>query len=401
MKASGKLNRLLTPEFRLVAACSWLDEPCWPAQRDLVLQILQSGVCAEEFLALVKRHRVTALAHAVLTRAAADAAVDVSWVRRLQPVARQSQMQSLRLHAEWLRISKWCLDANICARTLKGPGLSARLYRNVGLRHTRDLDLLVKPGDRERLLDVLEAGGYTVDRGFAPHRRHSLAFRIARSLEYHTACRSGDGLIVEVHSHLERPLNSRMDEPWTELAWAAEESTQALFDFLYCTLHGCLHGWSRLKWLGDLRVMAGRITEEQWPDLIRHAEELRVHTLLGETLFLLKWITGLTLPNAAEALVKRAGKPAHRLASQAIGWMAKPEPHLHGIRLADKVHQWQLGWQVGRRLPMGERMSYWLSQTLFSSADMREVELPGWLTGLYAVIRPLAFISRTMQRRIL
>lgn len=396
MRISDKVSRLLTPEFRLLAACAWLDEVNWPAQHDLVLELLGSVTHPEEFLSLVRRHRLPVLAHTVLVRATREAGIEVAWIQRLRSHARQTRIRNLRLHSEWQRIEKLSLEAQIRLRTLKGPGLSTRLYGDVGMRHTRDLDLLVRPDDVDRLLDVLETAGYDVDRGFAPHRRGSLAFRISRSLEYHTACRSSDGLMVEVHSHLERALDSSMSESWTELAWSLEPRTQAYFDLLYCTLHGSQHGWSRLKWLGDLRVMASRITEEEWPDLLRHAEKLRLQILLAETLLLLHWITGLALPERVMPFLRTVSEPSRRMANQASEWMRMPEQNLNSTTLPDRIRRCHLGWRVGQRLPIRERATYWLSQALFSSTDMRALELPTCLTGLYPIIRPLSFLGRSI-----
>lgn len=387
----------LPPELRLLAACAWLDEADWPAQRALVRKMLNAEIEPSKFHSLAKRHRVAALVYTVLTRAVAGANIEVEWIRRLRPSACQARLRSLALDAEWRRISKLSVDAGIRIRPLKGASLSERLYGDPGIRHARDVDLLVAPQQMERLLDLLHAAGYEVDHGLWPRRRKGAAFRISRLLEYHTACRSPTGLTVEVHSHIERPPRSRMEEIWSAAAWDAEPGVQARFDFLYCTLHGCMHGWSRLKWLGDLRVMASRLGEAEWPVVIGMAGQLRLETLLAGTLLLLDRVTGLPAPTAAAALMEdeRAG----RLARQAIGWMTMPEQNLNRCTVRNNFRRWQLEWQVERRLPVREYAFYWLARLLFSPTDLYTFDLPAPLV-LYPAIRPFSTLGRSIAAAV-
>lgn len=218
-------------------------------------------------------------------------------------------------------------------------------------------------------------------------------------LEYHTTCRSPKGFTVEVHSHIERPSNSRMEEIWSAAAWNAEPGVQARFDFLYCTLHGCMHGWSRLKWLGDLRVMASRIRQDEWPVVIGMAGQLRLETLLAGTLLLLDWIAGLPVPGAAAALLEEAGERARRLARQAINWMNMPEQDLNRCTVRNNFRRWQLEWQVERRLPIREYAFYWLAKLLFSPTDLYTFELPAPLV-LYPAIRPFSTLGRSIAAAV-
>lgn len=384
----------MTPELRLLAACAWLDEPNWSAQRSMVLSLLDSDIDRAHFHSLVKRHRVPVLAYTVLKRAMGEPDSQTEWIRRLRTSASHSRLRNFALHAEWRRISKLSIDANIPIRSLKGASLSAQLYGDATIRHARDVDVLVAPQDLERLLDILYAARYEVDHGLWPRRRRGAVGRISRLLEYHTTCRSPEGFDVEVHSHIERPSSSRIEGIWAAAAWNTEPGAQMRFDFLYCTLHGCMHGWSRLKWLGDLRVMASRLNADEWQDVIKLAGRLRLQTLLAGTLLLLDWIVGFELPPAATALVEQAGERARRAANQAIGWINMPEPDLNRCTLQNSFRRWQLEWRVERRLPVRDNAQYWLTKLLFSSIDLYKFELPAPLTVLYPLIRPFSTLGR-------
>jgi hypothetical protein len=360
----------------------------------MVLALLDSRIDPAQFHSLVKRHRVPVLAYTVLKRAVGEPDFQTEWIRRLRTSAFHSRLRNLALHAEWQRISKLCIDADIPIRSLKGASLSARIYGDAGIRHARDVDVLVAPQDLERLLDLLYAAHYEVDHGRWPRRRRGATVRLSRLLEYHTTCRSPEGFTVEVHSHIERPSSSRIEEIWAVAAWNTEPGAQARFDFLYCTLHGCMHGWSRLKWLGDLRVMASRLNVDEWPEVIELAGRLRLQTLLAGTLLLLHWIAGFELPLAATAVVEQAGERALRLANQAIDWIIMPEPDLNRCTIQNSFRRWQLEWRVERRLPVRDNAQYWLTKLLFSPIDLYTFELPAPLTVLYPLIRPFSTLGR-------
>ena len=399
MRASSNTKRTSAPEFRLAAACAWLDERNWSRQRETVLTLLDSGIDPIKFYSLVKRHRIPALSYRVLSRATADAGRELTWLAQLRPGANRSRLQSLKLHAEWQRIHKLCQSDAIGIRTLKGSVLSVSLYGDAGMRHARDLDLFVKPQNLERLLDLLRTSGYEIDCGFRPHRR-GLTHRIFRLVNYHVTCKSAAGSTIEVHSHIERPLNSEIDTSWTKFAWSPEPCIQAQFDMLYCTLHGSCHGWSRLKWLGDLRTMVGRMRENEWQDLIEIAAQLRLQNFLAAAMLLLHWVTDFPLPETALDLLETSGEAPCHLANQAISWMTIPEAELNRTTMRNTFRRWQLAWQIDRRLPFRELGVYWLTKLLFSPTDLLAIELPPALLALYPVIRPVSSLRRNFAAMV-
>src|SRR5450631_1551270 len=63
----------LTPEFRLLAACSWIAPPALEQdQAERIASLCRGGIDWQEFLVLVRRHAVPALAYATLGRHAGD-----------------------------------------------------------------------------------------------------------------------------------------------------------------------------------------------------------------------------------------------------------------------------------------------------------------------------------------
>ena len=66
---------------------------------------------------------------------------------RLEALYRANALRNLRLAAEEARVSAALDSAGVRHWTLKGPGLSERLYGDIGVRQISDLDFLIEPAN--------------------------------------------------------------------------------------------------------------------------------------------------------------------------------------------------------------------------------------------------------------
>lgn len=284
-----------SPAWQLLAACSFYDEQRWDEQQRRVTAALDADPDLDEFLALVARHRVAALAQHVLARCGRT-------LPQLARPARQSRLQTLALHAEWLRLGERFTAAGIPVMAFKGTPLSLRLYGDPALRHSKDLDLLTTPEALPAALDLLVREGYQMPahaewhlEGYSPTRR----------------------TIVELHWHVERLAGSRVNARWMEWLHAGERARS--FELLHLCLHGSEHFWTRLKWLGDVRVLFGRMTPGDWPGLLELSRELRMEAILGEALLLVERVYGL----CPLGTVRQEGA-AEALAAESLACLVSP-----------------------------------------------------------------------------
>lgn len=139
-------------------------------------------------------------------------------------------------------------EQDIEALPLKGPALAARLYGDVTMRSSVDLDLLVRRKDFPRAERLLS------DLGFAAP---------AMADEYHRSFHRG-GMHVELHfgiaSPFTFPLDSfpfDLDEVWsrTQPGHFQGKPMRILSDddlVLYLCLHGLKHGFARMIWIADI-----------------------------------------------------------------------------------------------------------------------------------------------------
>jgi hypothetical protein len=164
---------------------------------------------------------------------------------RLAVIERESAISTFWWTSELSGILSALNDESVPVIPLKGPLLAQRLYGDIHLRTSRDIDLLV------RASDLKAAGASLTGLGF------TAAFRPD---DYHESWRRGTTL-VELHHNVENPLAFRMD---IDAIWrrAAEVDFHGLRilqlapqdELLFLCLHGVRHCFERLSHVLDLTL---------------------------------------------------------------------------------------------------------------------------------------------------
>lgn len=181
--------------------------------------------------------------------------------------------QQLRAEATFRRIRDLLAEKGIEILVLKGPHLGATIYDSPQDRLYTDLDLLVRPRDFQRAVNVL------LDNGFCPHAYDLFAIEIQDDFK-HWEFRSPWGVLVELHRWLSG--HDRFAIDIDELFKRAENfafgETPALGlgteDLL---LHLCLHmGTSYFKVIerkhvADIALLLARKSID-WPVFLRRAK---------------------------------------------------------------------------------------------------------------------------------
>lgn len=187
-----------TPAFRLMMATSWLAPGSHrQSQEAAILEALEAGSDWTEYVSLVDRHRTPALSWAALNRVPGIVVPEFAKqeLQKRSDACRMKAMQHCLLLAEVLRRFN---RAAILVMPLKGQILSLKLYGDVGLRETLDLDLEVAREDLGKAQACLESADWHPDATFSPmtprqrdsflKNEHSMTFlhaRTDRMLELH------------------------------------------------------------------------------------------------------------------------------------------------------------------------------------------------------------------------
>ena len=208
---------------------------------------------------LAERHRVVpALAAAVAGR---TDALPEPVAARLSALGQQAAFEELALAATVREIIDMLDQRGIGCIVLKGIPLSLMIHGRLGMRTSRDIDILVAPRDASAALDVFKSIGF--------HRRkgEGVLPSLMRRRKDVELLHDGRRQIVELHWRLFDnacllPLPADMTPGRVALLSGPQCAVlPERFNLLYLANHGAQHGWSRLKWLVDLAALLAPMGE--------------------------------------------------------------------------------------------------------------------------------------------
>jgi hypothetical protein len=336
-----------------------------------------AGASVTDWLAvarLAEQHRVVALvARKPMWREHAPPDV----VTQLATRARQLALQSLALTNELADVTHLLAAAGIPSIALKGPLLSWRLYGDIGIRVSDDLDLLIKTDVVLPACAVLEAAGYRAD------------FALTGAL--------GRAYLRNFHDYgLWTPRGERLELHWAwaqrrfaidagEAAWwCASQSLPTPIgevgflsiehELVFLCVHAAKHAWSQLDLVTDV-VAHLQHDAIEWRQVRAIAHELGVRRILAITLGLAhqlgaRLVTEFVLDATGQQILQHVQHGwAHRAQTTTAARMVLD------LRARER-------WQDQLRM---------LARTAFLTTpqDWSVIELPDRWFGLYGVVRLL------------
>ena len=312
---------------------------------------------------------------------------------RLRDRLHAGAANSLKLAAELGRLVALFDQAGIEVAPFKGPAIAWSLYESPALRQMSDLDLLVRPADAQRAVDLLVASGcrpwYSTDlRFFGSNGELPLT--------------SPAGVPVDLHWAL-APAWFRyaldLDRFWSRLVTVSIAGrpmrSLAPEDLLvFLCIHGAKHFWCSLHWLCDLARLIDRSALD-WDALMEYSRARRVSRTVSAGLLLAADMLGAGVPPSILAGARACPHTA-RIARRAQLWVGgRPVPR--GPRALEFRFQLSL---VER--PSDKVRLCWgiLAPT---PAELESLSLPRPLFPVYYAFRPLRLMakySRLAARRL-
>ncbi len=242
---------------------------------DLLLPLLRGEVITaqpssaewQQTLDLAEQESVLPSCVAAIRRSAMPLPEQIA--ARLTAIERESTISTFWWTSELSGILAAFHEHSIPVIPLKGPFLAQRVYGDVRLRTSRDLDLLVRARDRKAAGALLSRLGFTAD---------------LRPDDYHHSWRRGTTL-VELHHNVENPLAFHLGikQLWSRalpgqfcgrpvLQLAPQD------ELLYLCLHGVRHRFERLSHVLDLAFAFDALKVS--PDHLRADTSLALRPLL-------------------------------------------------------------------------------------------------------------------------
>jgi hypothetical protein len=312
-------EQALEPELALVIAC--LRWPSDEAAQENIRHCARSTLDWEGFLGHVSHHRVTSLVFETLRRASGSA-VPSTIIDRLAGAARSAARNTMRQIAETDRLIGVLAHGGIGALVLKGPVLSVIAFDDPFRRDSRDIDLIVRGEDLDRVDAILGTDGYKrrkPEAGMSP-RRLARYRRWVHEFSYYSPSRK---LIVEVKDRVDPmmsvpvvDLTEHIRRPRIVNVGGGELPAMPDVDhFLYLCAHGSRHSWFRLKWVADIGAVLQHKSFDF--DVVRtRAAELDLERCLHTALLLARELLQAPVPATLFAQA-RADAGARRLQATA------------------------------------------------------------------------------------
>jgi SAM-dependent methyltransferase len=278
----------------------------------------------------------------------------------------------------------------ITALPYKGPVLAAYAYGDVGMRPFTDLDVIVSASDVLPARDLLTARGYT-----SMSRRTESERPGALPPGYALALRGADGgALVELHWRLAPSFPLEMKDllpgatPFPLLGSSVPCLGPEQLLLVLC-VHGAKHAWERLEWVCAVAHLVAARPDVDWGRLAADARTVGARRSVALGLALAVAVAGAPVPEAA---MRATG--ATRVGALAAGMEKGILARLPGAD--DAVARYSLRF---RARSARERARYFLFLGHPTEKDRAFVDLPGRLSFLYFVVRPLRVLHEHRPRR--
>ena len=305
----------------------------------------------------------------------------------LKPLAARynSQGSEAQYRAEELvRILAALEEQGVFAVAYKGPVLSQRLYGSLGLREfsrSSDLDILV----RER--DLPKAKAVIVDHGYSEDSRTEREWIFRRR---------DSGRFLELQWYFTTHLCRVPGDPdrflerfeMISLASGMVRSLPLEVYFLVLCLHATKHKWRTLKLICDIAEILAA-PDVDWDYVVREANSLGIRRMLAMGVLLSEDPLGAVAPPSLLRGLK-IDRVARELAEQCRKQL-----------LEEPDDRWRLHADIRFMLKVRERrydelrvlFRDWLwPETMPDEDDRRFLSIPGPLSALYYVVRPMRLV---------
>lgn len=345
----------------------------------------------DEVMDLARHHRIFPLLAPEL-KGHGDVPSDVQ--EQLNSMQQENTFRMLHLSAAMIELCRQLSEIGVPAIQLKGPVLARNLYGDISLRTSSDLDMLVPIEQLERTEAFLKDGGYIKDDyidtvlGDWKWRHHHVTY-------IHPVRR----IKMEVHWRL-HPGPAK--EPSFKELWARKCSVDWMGtavhqlgkedQLLFLLAHGARHGWSRLRWLIDIRQLMRQGMD--WQLFRQLMERHGWQRTAGHGLLLANQI--LKAPINKELLFLTTHKATRQLAQQALFYLER-KINLHSGTLPETVSQHHRRYLFAM-MGIGRKITFLLSFLFPYPDDKRTLPLPNMLHFLYFPLRPFLWMWRKTRK---
>lgn len=302
---------------------------------------------------------------------------------------------SLTMTGELLTILEGMEDRGVLAVPYKGPVLASRLYGNLTLRQSADLDIVVRREDLEEARAVLIDQGYVpgvmlqgANHDFQVESRYSERFdRPGSIVELHWAFTNKDVAFPLSLNDLAPRLGSHQVSGRTVPVFSLEDT------LLILCVHGAKHAWEKIEWICGVAEILHHDDPVDWEELTSRAIETRSLRRLLLGLCLTHDLYGAQLPDHVEELIRRDPQ-VRSLAVNVTANLFDGEPLGEGIHSFGSLDHDLFHFRLGDRVV--DRWRYLLYRMTTPSRPERwsTITIRGRPVTLHAFTRPFSIVAK-------
>jgi hypothetical protein len=321
------------------------------------------------------------------------------FLKQIQRKFQNHVQRNLFYTRELIRLIQLLEAERISALPFKGPVLAASVYGNVSLRDFCDLDIIVLEKDVLKARDILVSQGYTIQEEFADDEK--AARLLSKKKDYRLKHKSS-GVIVELHwritgKNFSFPFDvASLWERLERISIAGKDVLSIPSEDLLLILcvHGAKHCFGRLEWICDIAELVHAHQDLDWLRTIEQARALGSERMLLLGLFLANDLLQAPLPREiqqrieADSNVKLLGEQTRKLLLlKTTGMPSSYEANSYRLKLRERRQdKLRLGFHYFSR--------YLRTSVSPNGRDMALLPLPGPLSFLYYVLRPIRLITK-------
>jgi hypothetical protein len=340
------------------------------------------------FLDLAMHHRLYPLLAGKLNKV--DKGLIPSYVaENIEFAFKKNTFNMLRLSADLEKICKLFNENDIPVLALKGPILGDDLYGDISLRTSGDIDVLVPIAQLAKVEEVL------VNQGFVKDDYIKTILNDWKWRHHHVTYYHPDKIIkIEIHWRL-NPGPSK--EPGFQELWKRKRKSSLTNYpvyylsredlFLFLVSHGARHGWSRLRWLVDIKQIVKQKID--WILLLRLLKKYHYQDVSGQAIILISELLNAPIIKESQPLLNCK---ANKLAQAAVFYLEKMvnlhnEPVPEDVSAYHKRHLFQLMSKI-------QKVIFIMSFLYPYPEDAEALPLPKRLHFLYFPLRPFLWAWR-------
>ena len=281
-----------------------MPRPIPTREQQLLFNILKGetptsleGIDISKLFDLFQRHRLFPISSPVINLL--EGADREKWNRAVKYRAIRSLHQTAMLK----QLDEVLREEKMDVIPLKGPLLAYLLFGNPTLRHSSDLDILIREKSRTEIINLFGKLGYSL---VSP--RKNLSNRqwnyYSKHLKHFSLLNKSERMMVELHTRIEDSLALKpasmeyllKDIEVVEMGGHNYLCMNRNNNFLYLILHGSTHLYKRLFWLRDV-FEALKSWDLNHQKILSDAGELGIERLLGLSLLLVKDFFNAIIPS--------------------------------------------------------------------------------------------------------